>query len=80
MFKSKSSNVKKASEKNETTSSTSNSGTMTLKKKDKIKSVSNKESPEYRKKTTPKKSPQTPSKNWVENKTYKATNTKKKKK
>ena len=68
MFKSKSYNVKKVSEKNNSTAaSSSNSGltttnTMTLKKKDKIKSANNKESPEYRKKNAPKSSPQTPSK------------------
>ena len=72
MFKSKSYNVKKISEKNEkgqtqssfssstgtlkkSSSSSSSSGSMTLAKKEKIKSANNKESPEYSKKIYPKK-------------------------
>ena len=43
---------------------------MTLKKKDKIKSLNNKESPDYHKKAYPKN---VPTKNWVENKTYNKT-------
>ena len=42
---------------------------MTLKKKAEIKNVSNQESPEYRKKSHPKKV--TTNKRWVENKTFK---------
>ena len=41
---------------------------MTLKKKAEIKNVSNKESPDYRKKSFPKKVTST---KWVENKTFK---------
>ena len=74
MFKSKSYNVAKVSKKNEKEnekekekSSSSSSGTMTLKKKDKIKSVNNKESPEYRKKALPKNITST---KWVDNKTF----------
>ena len=71
MFKSKSYNVKKASEKNEkeepkSSKSSSASGSMTLKKKEKIKSANNKESPEYRQKIYPKKTVT----KWVQNKTY----------
>ena len=80
MFKSKSYNVEKVSKKNEkekekpsSSSSSSSSGTMTLKKKDKIKSVNNKESPEYRKKAPPKNVTST---KWVENKTYNKTDSK----
>ena len=40
---------------------------MTLKKKDKIKSTNNKESPEYHKKSHPKN---VTMKKWVENKTF----------
>ena len=40
---------------------------MTLKKKAEIKNVSNQESPEYRKKSYPKKVTST---KWVENKTF----------
>ena len=78
MFKSKSYNVEKVSKKNEkekekSSSSSSSPGTMTLKKKDKIKSVNNKESPEYRKKAPPKNVTST---KWVENKTYNKTDSK----
>ena len=72
MFKSKSYNVEKVSKKNEKEkekSSSSSSGTMTLKKKDKIKSVNNKESPEYCKKAPPKNVTST---KWVDNKTFKS--------
>ena len=74
MFKSKSYNVKKVSEKNEkkqaqpssspsystgtlkkSSSSSSSSKSMTLAKKEKIKSANNKESPEYSRKVYPKK-------------------------
>ena len=41
---------------------------MTLKKKAEIKNVSNKESPDYREKSFPKKVTST---KWVENKTFK---------
>ena len=78
MFKSKSYNVEKVSKKNEkekekSSSSSSSPGTMTLKKKDKIKSVNNKESPEYQKKAYPKN---VTTKKWVENKTYNKTESK----
>ena len=78
MFKSKSYNVEKVSKKNgkekeKSSSSSSSSGTMTFKKKDKIKSVNNKESPEYRKKAPPKNVTST---KWVENKTYNKTDSK----
>ena len=71
MFKSKSYNVKKASEKNEkeepkSSKSSSASGSMTLKKKEKIKSANNKESPEYRQKIYPKK----PVTSWKKNETF----------
>ena len=71
MFKSKSYNVKKASEKNEkeepkSSKSSSASGSMTLKKKEKIKSANNKESPEYRQKIYPKKNVT----EWKKNDTY----------
>ena len=80
MFKSKSYNVKKISEKNEkgqsqssSSSSTgtlkkssSSSGSMTLAKKEKIKSANNKESPEYSKKIYPKKTVTT----WKKNETF----------
>ena len=74
MFKSKSYNVEKVSKKNEkekekSSSSSSYPGTMTLKKKDKIKSVNNKESPEYCKKAPPKNVTST---KWVDNKTFKS--------
>ena len=79
MFK-KSYNVEKATKKDkketESTRSTGSTGsTMTLKKKDKIKSMNNHESSEYRKKAFPKKV-STVSTKWVENKTF--TPTKKK--
>ena len=74
MFKSKSYNVKKVSKKNEKEKEKEKeekpSSTMTLKKKDKIKSLNNKESPDYHKKAYPKN---VPTKNWVENKTYNKT-------
>ena len=83
MFKSKSYNVKKISEKNEkgqtqssfssstgtlkkSSSSSSSSGSMTLAKKEKIKSANNKESPEYSKKIYPKKTVTT----WKKNETF----------
>ena len=44
------------------------SSTMTLKKKAELKNVSNKESPDYREKSFPKKVTST---KWVENKTFK---------
>ena len=76
MFKSKSYNVEKASKEEVKSSSSSSSspssspssskGTMTLKKKDKIKSANNKESPEYRQKIYPKKTIT----KWEQNKTY----------
>ena len=83
MFKSKSYNVKKISEKNEkgqtqssfssstgtlkkSSSSSSSSGSMTLAKKEKIKSANNKESPEYSKKIYPKKAVTT----WKKNETF----------
>ena len=78
MFKSKSYNVEKVSKKDEKEkekSSSLSSGTMTLKKKDKIKSVNNKESPEYQKKAYPKN---VTTKKWVENKTYNKTDSKSK--
>ena len=70
----KSYNVQKAFKKNnlstitpESSSKTaSSSGTMTLKKKEKIKSVNNKESPEYHKKSHPKKTVTT----WKKNETF----------
>ena len=73
MFK-KSYNVEKATKKDkketESTRSTGSTGsTMTLKKKDKIKSMNNHESSEYRKKAFPKKV-STVSTKWVENKTF----------
>ena len=79
MFK-KSYTVEKATKKDkketESTRSTGSTGsTMTLKKKDKIKSMNNHESSEYRKKAFPKKV-STVSTKWVENKTF--TPTKKK--
>ena len=61
--------------KKETESTGSTGSTMTLKKKDKIKSMNNNESPEYKKKAFPKKV-STVSTKWVENKTF--TPTKKK--
>ena len=73
MFKNKSYNVEKATKKNKEAKSSSSSlssslgGTMTFKKKDKIKSANNKESPEYRKKAPPKIVTST---KWVENKTF----------
>ena len=73
MFKNKSYNVEKATKKNKEAKSSSSSlssslgGTMTFKKKDKIKSTNNKESPEYRKKAPPKIVTST---KWVENKTF----------
>ena len=69
MFKKRSYNVEKKEKKSsvETKPSTRNS-TMTLKKKAEIKNVSNKESPDYRKKSFPKKVTST---KWVENKTFK---------
>ena len=85
MFKSKSYNVKKISEKNEkgqtqsssstgtlkkSSSSSSSSGSMTLAKKEKIKSANNKESPEYSKKIYPKKTVTT----WKKNETFSAKN------
>ena len=68
MFKSKSYNVKKASEKNknEEPKSSSASGSITLQKKEKIKSANNKESPEYRQKIYPKKNVT----EWKKNDTY----------
>ena len=82
MFKSKSYNVKKVSEKNEkeqtkssfsTATSTgtlkkssSSNGSMTLAKKEKIKSANNKESPEYSWKIYPKKTVTT----WKKNETF----------
>ena len=79
MFK-KSYTVEKATKKDkketESTRSTGSTGsTMTLKKKDKIKSMNNHESSEYRKKAFPKKVSAVSTK-WVENKTF--TPTKKK--
>ena len=69
MFKRKSYNAEKATKKNEASSSSSSSsrGTLTLKKKDKIKIANNKELPEYRKKAPPKKVTTT---KWVENKAF----------
>ena len=69
MFKKGSYNVEKKEKKSstETKTSTTNS-TMTLKKKVEIKNVSNKESPDYRKKSFPKKVTST---KWIENKTFK---------
>ena len=58
-------NKKKSS--TETKTSVKNS-TMTLKKKAEIKNISNKESPDYRKRSFPKKVFST---KWVENKTFK---------
>ena len=85
MFKSKSYNVKKVSEKNEkkqaqpssspsystgtlkkSSSSSSSSKSMTLAKKEKIKSANNKESPEYSRKVYPKKTVTT----WKKNETF----------
>ena len=78
MFKSKSYNVKKVSEKNEKgeTQSSSSTGTlkksssssrsMTLAKKEKIKSANNKELPEHSKKIYPKKTVKT----WKKNETF----------
>ena len=67
----KSYNVKKAFKKNNlstiTPESSNKPSTGTLKKNEKIKSVNNKESPEYHKKSHPKK---VTTKKWVENKTY----------
>ena len=92
MFKSKSYNVKKISEKNEkgqtqslsstgtlkksssSSSSSSSSGSMTLAKKEKIKSANNKESPEYSKKIYPKKTVTT----WKKNETFSPKNETKK--
>ena len=65
MFKKGSYNVEKKEKKSSTEKKTS---TMTLKKKAEIKNVSNKESPDYRKKSFPKKVTST---KWVENKTFK---------
>ena len=62
MFKKGSYNVEKKS------STEMKTSTMTLKKKAEIKNVSNKESPDYRKKSFPKKVTST---KWVENKTFK---------
>ena len=62
MFKKGSHNVEKKS------STETKTSTMTLKKKAEIKNVSNKESPDYRKKSFPKKVTST---KWVENKTFK---------
>ena len=57
----------------ESTKSTGSTGsTMTLKKKDKIKSLNNSESPEYKKKAFPKKV-STVSTKWVEKKTFSPT-------
>ena len=85
MFKSKSYNVKKVSEKNEkkqaqpssspsystgtlkkSSSSSSSSKSMTLARKEKIKSANNKESPEYSRKVYPKKTVTT----WKKNETF----------
>ena len=89
MFKSKSYNVKKISEKNEkgqtqsssstgtlkkSSSSSSSSGSMTLKKKEEIKSANNKQSPEYSKKIYPKKTVTT----WTKNETFSPKNQTKK--
>ena len=65
MFKKGSYNVEKKEKKSSTEKKTS---TMTLKKKAEIKNVSNKESPDYRKKSFPKKVTST---KWVENNTFK---------
>ena len=54
----------KPSSSSSSSSSNTNSSTMTLKKKANIKSVSNKQSPEYR------RSNSTNSTKWVENKTF----------
>ena len=62
MFKKGSYNVEKKS------STETKTSTMTLKKKAEIKNVSNKESPDYRKKSFPKKVTSTKQ---VENKTFK---------
>lgn len=62
MFKRGSYNVQKKS------STETKNSTMTLKKKAEIENVSNKESPDYRKKSLPKKVTST---KWVENKTFK---------
>ena len=81
MFKSKSYNVKKISEKNEkgqtqpssstgTLKKTSSSSSMTLAKKEKIISANNKESPEYSKKIYPKKTVTA----WKKNETFSAKN------
>ena len=61
MFK-KSYNVQKASGESSKTTTT-----MTLKKKEKIKSMNNLEAPDYRNKAPPKKVTTT---KWVENKTF----------
>ena len=90
MFKSKSYNVKKISEKNEkkqgqSSSSTgtstgtlkkpsSSSKSMTLAKKEEIKSANNKQSPEYSKKIYPKKTVTT----WKKNETFSPKNEPKK--
>ena len=82
MFKFKSYNVKKASEKNEKQQPTSSTGTLKKpsskeKKKpspEEIKAVNNKQSPEYSKKIYPKKTVT----KWNENTTYSAKNETKK--
>ena len=68
MFK-KSYSVEKATKKDESSKSSGSSGSsglMTLKKKDKIQSLNNHESPEYQKKNLLKKG----STGWVQNKTF----------
>ena len=70
MFKKGSYNVKKTEKKSSTDSSSTKEKKkteMTLKKKAEIKNISNKESPDYRKKSFPKKVTST---KWVENKTF----------
>ena len=67
MFKRGSYNVKKISEKNKTHEEKKEKK-MELKKKQDIKSLNIQETPEYYKKSHPKK---VTTKKWVENKTYK---------
>ena len=86
MFKFKSYNVKKVSEKNEkeqtksssstgtSSSSSSSSGTVTLKKKAEIKAANQKTSPQYSQKIYPKKTVT----EWHKNPTYSAKNETKK--
>ena len=80
MFKSKFYNVKKESEKNDKaqpqSSKTQSNGTMTLKKKEKIKALNNYSPPAYRQPVFPKKTVT----KWTSNKTYEGKKEKEKEK